>query len=236
MKKHLFLIFSFVCPLFFYGQTVLYKVIQNNVETLYDLMIYADKSSEWRMMINAKREKVVHPEPFLFYKKDDVFYLKEKTLKRQILLKDNPIHHWQLTNEKKEILGVECLSATTTFRGRNYKAFYAPSITLNHGPWKFFGLKGLILEIKSDDGLYSFEAVSMNENIPELEKEKWNNFLNSPAMLFIDWNQFAKKYIDDTSEFINEKKCNCPNDGKSRLRITKIELVYPELHENGIPF
>jgi GLPGLI family protein len=60
-----------------------------------------------------------------------------------------PNFEWELLSDTMTILNQVCFAAKTRFRGRNYKVFYAPSIPLSDGPWKFGGLPGLILKANS---------------------------------------------------------------------------------------
>jgi GLPGLI family protein len=53
---------------------------------------------------------------------------------------------WKITKQKKKIGTFNCVLGTTTFRGRNYYAWYAPEIAVYSGPWKLNGLPGMILE------------------------------------------------------------------------------------------
>lgn len=67
---------------------------------------------------------------------------------QQILYFADTLHpmQWALTQEKKMIDQITCLKAHTQFKGRDYIAWYAPSIPIDNGPWKLGGLSGLILE------------------------------------------------------------------------------------------
>lgn len=67
------------------------------------------------------------------------------------------IFEWDILDESKDILGYKCQSATTTFRGRNYKAWFTTALPVC-GPWKFDNLPGAILEVKSLDEYVSWEA------------------------------------------------------------------------------
>jgi len=57
---------------------------------------------------------------------------------------------WELKDSSVNINGFECKAATKRYLGRNYIAFYAPSIPIQDGPLKFNGLPGLIVHIKDD--------------------------------------------------------------------------------------
>lgn len=73
-----------------------------------------------------------------------------------------PVQEWNLLEDTKEILGYKCKSATCSFRGRDYIAFYTDEIPVADGPWKFGGLPGFIMEVRSTDNHYSFSCVGIN--------------------------------------------------------------------------
>lgn len=71
---------------------------------------------------------------------------------------------WNINNgSSKKILGYETKMATTTYRGRNYTAWYAVDVPINNGPYKFSGLPGLILEIYDSKKHYVFKVLSINK-------------------------------------------------------------------------
>lgn len=59
---------------------------------------------------------------------------------------------WKLESEEKTVGGIPCKRATVRFKGRDYVAWYAPSIPISNGPWKLGGLPGLILEASDVQG------------------------------------------------------------------------------------
>lgn len=70
---------------------------------------------------------------------------------------------WTIENDTCLILNYLCYKATTKFRGREYEVYFAPEIPINEGPWKLYGLPGLILEAKTTDGFFSFRAIGLEE-------------------------------------------------------------------------
>lgn len=72
-----------------------------------------------------------------------------------------PKQQWTLHNETRTIIGYKCQRATCRFRGRDFEAWFASSIPVKRGPWKFQGLPGLILKVSDKDRLYTFEAVGL---------------------------------------------------------------------------
>ncbi|WP_372472848.1 GLPGLI family protein [Capnocytophaga sp. ARDL2] len=52
---------------------------------------------------------------------------------------------WKLTDKYKEIESLTCRKAIGEFNGRTYEAWYAIDLPISIGPWKLFGLPGIIL-------------------------------------------------------------------------------------------
>jgi Protein of unknown function (Porph_ging). len=71
---------------------------------------------------------------------------------------DLPIFNWEITREKQTILSYNCQKATTTFRGRDYTAWFTTDIPIDNGPWKFAGLPGLILKLYDSNENFVFEC------------------------------------------------------------------------------
>ena len=67
---------------------------------------------------------------------DNVDYIKDGEI----------IFAWTITNETKKIGKFNCSKATTSFRGRDYTAWFTNEIAVPFGPWKLNGLPGLIVE------------------------------------------------------------------------------------------
>ena len=75
---------------------------------------------------------------------------------------------WQITTDTATILGYPCQKANAIFRGRNYEAWFSLEIPINDGPWKFFGLPGLIMKVIDSENLFSFQCVGIeNLTIPQ---------------------------------------------------------------------
>ena len=65
------------------------------------------------------------------------------------------------------ILGQKCGRATTEFRGRTYEAYFSTALAPYGGPWKFDGLPGLILAVRSLDNYFVILPTKVSLNSPQ---------------------------------------------------------------------
>lgn len=80
-------------------------------------------------------------------------------------------NNWKLENETKEIMNLKCRKATTELFGRKWIAWYSEEYSFQYGPYKFYGLPGLIVEIYDSKDDYHFTA-----NLIKQKKNKLINF------------------------------------------------------------
>jgi len=70
---------------------------------------------------------------------------------------------WNITSDTLTVLGYTCQKATTDFHGRTYEAWFAPDVPVNDGPWKFYGLPGLVLKATDSENLFTFEIIGLEQ-------------------------------------------------------------------------
>lgn len=73
---------------------------------------------------------------------------------------------WKISSDTAIILDYPCMKATTAFRGRTYDVWFTLDIPVNDGPWKLYGLPGLIMKAETVDGLFQFRAIGL-ENVKD---------------------------------------------------------------------
>lgn len=90
--------------------------------------------------------------------------------KRGFLVNDDQLKYtWKITNETKKIKNHTCYKATTTFRGNDFEAWFTPEIPINAGPWKWYGLPGLIVEAYDTEKKHIFlleKLEKLTEEVP----------------------------------------------------------------------
>ena len=75
-----------------------------------------------------------------------------------------PDFNWKISTEQKKIWDYTCQKATCDFRGRTYEAWFTTEIPVKDGPWKFYGLPGLIMEVYDIQKHYSFVFVGLRKS------------------------------------------------------------------------
>ncbi|MEN4760167.1 GLPGLI family protein [Chryseobacterium sp. C39-AII1] len=107
--------------------------------------------------------------------------------------------NWKLIKDKATtILGYKANAATTEFGGRKWMAWYTTEIPISDGPYKFYGLPGLILKITDSENTYNFEIKGVVKEVNDIEKRNFS--YDQPVNISPkQWNVFWKKYIKQPS-------------------------------------
>ncbi len=176
-----------------------------------------------------KKNGKTHHRLKLFYNKNENKYFTQANVSfTAIDFEDSvPNISWKLVDEEKEINGYKVKKATTNLFGRKWDAWYTEEIPISYGPYKFYGLPGLILNIKDSQDLFSFEFVNIaksNSSIPkpfEIGRTKMtrNEFLD-----------YIKKYKENPFIVLNGRK-SLVKDDEEFLKRKKALL---ELNNNSI--
>ena len=99
------------------------------------------------------------------------------------------LFNWQLISSTDTILGYKCQRAKTSFRGRSYTAWFCTDLPFKAAPWKFHGLPGVVLKVKSDDNYFILEASHLK--ISDTEESIENPFNGKKT---ITWDEFTADF------------------------------------------
>lgn len=93
---------------------------------------------------------------------------------------------WTIGDSLRTVLGYECQQAFADYHGRRWTAWFAPEIPVTDGPWKLYGLPGLIMEASCEEDEHKFtitgvekfsQPVTLKPGNPVLEKTDRISFL-----------------------------------------------------------
>ncbi len=85
--------------------------------------------------------------------------------------------NWDILNDTDTILGYVTRKAQVHYAGRDYIAWFTEDIPINDGPWKFWGLPGLILKVADAQNLFQWIGIGiekLNADIA-MDKTKYEN-------------------------------------------------------------
>ncbi|WP_282132709.1 GLPGLI family protein [Cellulophaga baltica] len=157
------------------------------------------------LIIKSKRNEFV----FKNFKEKKIFYRDRIGLK-DFKIKDSLSNtQWNLTTNTKEILGYLCQEAKATYGTREYTAYFTTQLNYPDGPWRFSGLPGLILEIKSDDDFFKLIATSIATKKEKLVIE--NPYIKDKL---ISWAEFLALY---KSKYDEVKRNGMSENGPTTL-------------------
>lgn len=126
---------------------------------------------------------------FKNYVQDTLIYNEIVSTKRVTIGEKTNLFNWEIQPKSDTIvMNFKCQRAVAKFRGRTYEAYFTNQIATYGGPWKFDGLPGLILSVRSLDNYFVIKPVKItlnskeNLNVVNIYKEKqiisWSEYKN----------------------------------------------------------
>lgn len=138
-------------------------------------------------------------------RQDANYILQDKVYKWYQYKEDVPDFTWKLSSESTMILGYNVQKATTTFKGRDYTAWYTKDIPTPEGPFLFSGLPGLILRVEDDQKHYVFEAIGIDQKPRKIYRRTNKNIQEVSRS---DFRKLEKNYHDNPGGFMTGKAFN----------------------------
>lgn len=172
------------------------------------------KSNSGNMNINRKEKqgqvsyKVTKAYP------DFNTYLFRNISSDRYKIKEGQKPEWKILSDKQKIGEYNTQKATTSFGGREWVAWFSADIPFQDGPYKFYGLPGLIVKIEDATGSHimtlvgnkKIAEVSASDKEPELP-QNIRVFGMGGKELEVTENQFRKvwkDYVNDPTKNIKQ--------------------------------
>lgn len=95
---------------------------------------------------------------------DSMFILTRMPFTNKYILQydeKEPDIKWEMEDKTDMINGYACFKAIADYGGRTWTAWYTPEIPVNAGPWKLWGLPGLIMKVTDTTDDYTFEVIQL---------------------------------------------------------------------------
>jgi len=174
-----------------------------------------DPKTNWDLFVEySKGITAAHPSRGFFQ-----FYVYKDYKEEKITVRDNISMHgfyyddelkpqdWAILGDTMTVLDYPCQKAICSWRGRDWEAWFAPDIPINEGPFKFYGLPGLIMKLEDTESHYSFNMIGLQQ-------------VNEPMYMYVGSNN-ARKI--DRLTFLRLK-----------MKRTGVDLVAMDLAKVGI--
>lgn len=142
-----------------------------------------------------------------------------------VVKEETPLIEWDITNEAKNINEkIICYKATCNFRGRKYTAWFCPEIPTSLGPWKLFGLPGLIFDVydENNEVKFTLEKIEDVKKVVKLPLEEYE---------IISWQEYSKTLQQKMDRFKSFMQTTT-GTGYVDVNITKINSIEKTLFDD----
>jgi GLPGLI family protein len=130
---------------------------------------------------------------------------------------------WEILSDTTTILGYHCQNAQCSWRGRDWTAWFTTEIPVNEGPWKFYGLPGLITKLHDKQSHYNFVLLSFQETEEPIDVKL------PKGTQKIERKEFIRASFGEKGEMINKTemaKVGLSNDSPIKSNYDYIERDY----------
>jgi len=183
----------------------------NQVISIQDSIINKnDNAGEWMMSVQLDNGKKASKEYFvsdLNNEPERDFFFTSSVDTRELFIYDKvPKINWKIDESQiKTIAGYQCYKATGKFRGSNVIAYFTKELPYSTGPFKFFGLPGLILDVRAenkDHDIWKAESVKIDDQSKIAYKPK---FLNKEKISLRDYIEAKEARMNKIFANISDK-------------------------------
>ncbi|WP_294288330.1 GLPGLI family protein [uncultured Chryseobacterium sp.] len=104
---------------------------------------------------------------------------------------------WEITNEKgiSSFEKYKIQKATAKMWGRTWTAWFTTDIPIQDGPYKFYGLPGLIVKVEDENKNFSWQLAGI-KNLEKYNELSLNERLKNKKPLAVDKNKFTQMFAE----------------------------------------
>ena len=121
-----------------------------------------------------------------------------------------PLFDWKIMPVKKTVAGYACQQAYTAFGGRMWEAWFTRDVHVSEGPYKFYGLPGLIVQVHDTHNNYGFTLLNLDSNpIPfDIMVNSGTALSANSSAAIIPKAKFEQAKINDELTFMDRMSAN----------------------------
>lgn len=125
---------------------------------------------------------------------------------------------WKIKPEKEKVGAYNTQKAAATFGGRIWTAWFSPELPFQDGPYKFFGLPGLIVKIQDTDKDYTWELQG-NKQVKDFSEMTYLETLNpggAPKDLVVSREKFESTFAEYKKDPFASLRTQIPAEAMSQ--------------------
>ncbi|GAA5101015.1 GLPGLI family protein [Chryseobacterium ginsengisoli] len=156
-------------------------------------------------------------------------YLFRSIATDQYKIKEDQKPEWKILSDKQKIGEYNAQKATTSFGGREWIAWFSTDIPFQDGPYKFYGLPGLIVKIEDTTGSHimtlignkKVEAPAATEKEPEMP-QNMRVYGMGGKEIEVSEDQFRKAwkaYVNDPTKNMREMMMRNTDNSKVSFKV-----------------
>ncbi|WP_213276997.1 GLPGLI family protein [Chryseobacterium indologenes] len=157
-------------------------------------------------------------------------YFYDKILNDKFYYSEEAKLNWKIKTETSTINEYPVQKATAEFNGRKWTAWFSKTIPFQDGPYKFYGLPGLIVKIEDEKKEFSW-ILAGNKKITNYEENSFSDKLGSKNIIEVDKRKFLTMFKDfqenPMGKLINKMTSDDMNkkmpDGRTVSEVIKAE-------------
>ncbi|GAB0154955.1 hypothetical protein CHRYSEOSP005_02150 [Chryseobacterium sp. Alg-005] len=154
-----------------------------------------------KSLSNRKPTQFLH-RIFKNYPVQEIVY-KDQILMDYYSYRENPGISWKISDEKQKFGAYTTQKATTEFGGRKWIAWFTTEIPFQDGPYKFYGLPGLIVKVEDDAKNYSWELKG-NRKIDQIKDTLYTEGLIKQSGLSSSKEISKEKFLEKYEQYKND--------------------------------
>ena len=140
----------------------------------------------------------------------------------EYMVQDGRKQNWKILSDKEKIGGFAAQKAVCNFGGRKWVAWFTTDLPIQDGPYKFYGLPGLIVKLEDATRSHLFELKG-NKKLPvayEWQSSKENHHFNK--IIAVNEDRYRKAFKEYRADPM-----------KSEKQMLAQGIVLNEIDENG---
>lgn len=189
-----------------------------------NIMAFAKPNSNYKGVIRSKVTKE-YPDykTYLHTSLSSDFYIVEESGK--------PV--WKIHLQKEKIGNYTAQKATTSYLGRQWTAWFCTDLPFQDGPYKFYGLPGLIVKLEDKNKGHVITLIG-NKTMKEPVNQNTADGPNEIAVNNDQFNKLWQEYVQDPNKITRQKIASSGVDAQGNSTFNFVDASGKKLDANEV--